>query len=312
VRGARVFSDQGSAGTPVARHDAYPGGGGKKLVLARGLGLLRMDEVLLQLQDRLFQRAYIRALLYHDVPERWGDNFDRQLEYFSRRFSPVSLHDLDRFLHGSWDRKKPGLILSFDDGFRSAHSVVAPRLRQHGFTGWFFVPTDFIDAPPSQQREYAERHRITPLGGAGDARIAMSWEEVRELSREHVVGSHTRTHHRLTEATGETQASEEVRESKRILEERLGHAVQSFSWVGGNEWAYSRGGAAVIRDAGYRFAFMTNSSPIRHATDRFHLQRTHVEANWPLEVVRLQISGVIDVLYLGKRRRVNRLTAAGM
>ncbi len=38
------------------------------------------------------------------------------------------------------------------------------------------------------------------------------------------------------------------------------------------------------------------------------IQRTNLEAAWPLDVVRFQLSGVMDALYAPKRRRVNRLT----
>ena len=36
------------------------------------------------------------------------------------------------------------------------------------------------------------------------------------------------------------------------------------------------------------------------------------EADYPLWLTRFQLSGIMDLLYAGKRRRVNRLTRIGM
>jgi len=64
----------------------------------------------------------------------------------------------------------------------------------------------------------------------------------------------------------------------------------------------------VIRRAGYRFSFMTNNAPLRPGDDPLHIQRTNVEAGWSLDVLRFQLSGVMDLAYAPKRRRVDRLT----
>jgi hypothetical protein len=65
-----------------------------------------------------------------------------------------------------------------------------------------------------------------------------------------------------------------------------------------------------IREAGFEIAFMTNNAPIRPHADLLQLQRTNVEARHDPRFVRLSLSGLYDLLYLPKRRRVNRLTAA--
>jgi len=54
---------------------------------------------------------------------------------------------------------------------------------------------------------------------------------------------------------------------------------------------------------------MTNNAVITPSTCPLQLQRTNIEAEDPLWLVRFQLSGFMDVFYAGKRRRVNRLTA---
>ena len=92
------------------------------------------------------------------------------------------------------------------------------------------------------------------------------------------------------------------------MEKALGCEVPVFCWVGGEEESYSRAAAQLINRAGFGYSFMTNSAVIRPATDSLQLQRTNVEAVYPLWLVRFQLSGFMDLLYMGKRSMVNRLT----
>ncbi len=123
-----------------------------KNMLASSFQALKITPLLLELQQRCIPGGYIRAINYHGVSEDTAGNFERQLAYYAERFTAVSLADLDRFFHlQHWDKKRPGLIISFDDGLSSNYSVAAPLLEKYGFHGWFFVPVDFVAAPPSEQ-----------------------------------------------------------------------------------------------------------------------------------------------------------------
>ena len=70
-----------------------------------------------------------------------------------------------------------------------------------------------------------------------------------------------------------------------------------------------RAARRVVRRAGYRYAFMTNKAPLTAGTDPFQVQRLNIEASWLLDVVRFQLSGVMDILSARERARVSRLTA---
>jgi peptidoglycan/xylan/chitin deacetylase (PgdA/CDA1 family) len=71
--------------------------------------------------------------------------FVDDLDFLAKRYSPITLQDLlDSLYRG---RKLPGnaMLLTFDDGFREMHDVVAPLLLKKGIHATFFVNTDFID-----------------------------------------------------------------------------------------------------------------------------------------------------------------------
>lgn len=264
-----------------------------KLVLAWPLCRTGADRALVAIQRFRLGNAFIRAVNYHGTPAVDADSFRRQLEYYRKRFVPCGQSQLAAFLErGEWDADKPGLIVSFDDGLRTNYEVAAPLLEQYGFVGWFFVPTDFVEA-----------------GRWPDGRPAMSWDDLRELCDRHVVGCHTRTHHRLTATTPDAQLDDEINSAKHVLEAGLRRRVDVFCWVGGEERSYSAAAAQRIDRAGYRFSFMSCSHPVTRETDPLHLHRTHIESSWPLDLVRLQLSGVADWASARKRQRVDRLTA---
>jgi peptidoglycan/xylan/chitin deacetylase (PgdA/CDA1 family) len=83
---------------------------------------------------------------------------------------------------------------------------------------------------------------------------AMTWEMVRDMSRRgFVIGSHTKSHRLLTNEDSAAVA-EEIGDSQRVLDAKLGRAVTSFAYPDG------RFDASVVRavaNGGYRIAFTT-------------------------------------------------------
>ena len=281
--------------------------------LAASFHALRISRLLLALQRFCIPAGHIRALNYHATPEATAENFERQLAFYAQHFTSVSLTDLDSFFRTRrWEKSRPGLILSFDDGLYSNYSVAAPLIEKYGFHGWFFVPIDFVLAPPPEQLRFAQEHKIgTDDAFSHDGRVAMSWVELRDLDRRrHVIGCHTRTHRRMSPDLLDTQLDYEISSGKAVLEEELGHGCDCFCWVGGEEWSYTTAAARIVRKAGYKYAFTTNSFPITRRANRHRLERNNVESRWPLSLASFELSGVQDLRYAPKRRRVARAIEA--
>ena len=138
--------------------------------------------------------------------------------------------------------------------------------------------------------------------------LRLTLDELRALDARHVVGCHTETHRRFTADVPLHELRRETLGARLLLERALGRAVDVFCWVGGDEPSYNAAAAKLIREA-YALSFMTNTAVIRPATSAWQLQRTNIEASDPLWLVRFQLSGLMDLAYAPKRRRVNRLTA---
>tara|TARA_B100001057_G_scaffold488327_1_gene572491 strand:- start:1084 stop:1944 length:861 start_codon:yes stop_codon:yes gene_type:complete len=282
----------------------------KKIILANVICALKIDYLLLALRNFFYKGNYIYAVNYHDTPEIESSTLEQQLIFYKKHFSDVSNSDLDQFFENrKWHKDKPGLILSFDDGLRSNYDVAAPLLEKYGFTGWFFIPTDFPNVQVNEQITFMNNHSISPRVSYYDGRMAMTWNEIQQLDKKHVIGCHSKTHYRMVVSTTKNKLQSEIIESKRILEEKLSHTVNIFCWVGGEELSYSSQAAQTIREAKYKYSFMTNCMPITIHTDPLQLQRNNVETSWSINLVKFALCGIMDILYIPKRKRVNKLTS---
>lgn len=240
---------------------------------------------------------FIRAVNYHDIHDHEKENFEAQLKYYASKFTNVTLEDLNEFLaSGKWKHKKPGLIISFDDGLRSHYETAAPLLEKYGFTGWFFVPSGWV-----VENENSEKADFITT------EASLTREQLLYLDKHHVVGCHTETHCRLSGDLSTEKLHFETLEAKKSLEKLLGHPVKIFCWVGGEEFTYCKTASDFIKQ-GYELSFMTNTAIVRPGTNPLQLQRTNIEAENPLPLVRFQISGLMDLAYYSKRKRVNKLT----
>lgn len=202
------------------------------------------------------EEPILRAVNFHNTPRTRRDEYRAQLLQLGRDYAPVTERDLDQFLvTGHWPKGKPGVIISVYEGYRNGFDVLAPLLEEAGLVGWFFVITEFIKSPPEQQAAYAASHEIDMLTHEyTDGRYALSWEELREIDRRHVVASHARSHVLLSRLDLGQRESEVVG-SQRDFEQHLGHPVRSFVSYGGPPYGEDALTDRLIDQAGYQMVF---------------------------------------------------------
>ena len=107
------------------------------------------------LHHRLLRRSLV-CPVYHisrnDMPVWWNgryaikspQQFERELDLLLELGSPISLDDLLNWQNGGATRPK-GWFLSFDDGYRELHDVIAPILRRKGVPATFFLCSSLVD-----------------------------------------------------------------------------------------------------------------------------------------------------------------------
>jgi len=214
----------------------------------------------------------IPILMYHqiDVPPPSGTPlrglvvspgaFARQMLLLKLLgYRGLSMRDLEPYLTGGKQGRVVGI--TFDDGYQNNLHHALPVLRKHGFTATCYAVSSKIGGTNSwDQGLVAEK----PLMTQADWR---AW-----LAGGMDIGSHTRTHADLNQASTE-QAREEIAGSKRELETTLGCEVRHFCYP------YGRFGAEhsqMAREAGYVTATTTRRGRMHGGDDPMTLRRVLV------------------------------------
>jgi len=178
--------------------------------------------------------------------------FEAQMRYLrDNAFHVVALSSLVADLRGGPVVPARSVVITFDDGWVTQYRDAWPILQHFGFTATFFVFPN-------------------PIGR--DARF-MTWDQLHVLLRAGMtIGSHSRTHPRMTTLTPQS-LRDEVGGSRRALESRMGTAVEFFSYPFGEHPPEVE---AAVRDAGYRAARGFPGGPLNGPEDLWALRSVMV------------------------------------
>ncbi|MET8545410.1 polysaccharide deacetylase family protein [Kitasatospora sp. NPDC004799] len=193
--------------------------------------------------------------MYHSVTAATEDpylitvgpaRFRRQLRWLSARgLRGVSVGELMR---SHREGGAAGLVgLSFDDGYRDFVEEAMPALAEHGFTATVYVVADRLGGYNDWDRQ-------------GPRKPLMTAHQVREAAAAGVeIGSHGLTHRRLAGLAARDLAAQ-VADSRHVLEDLTGGAVDGFCYPYG-----SLDAAAVEAVAGAGYAYGCAVSPGAHS-----------------------------------------------
>jgi peptidoglycan/xylan/chitin deacetylase (PgdA/CDA1 family) len=170
----------------------------------------------------------------------------------------------------------PSFALTFDDGYRSVFEQGLPILEDFNATATLFVTVNLVEkrvAPPWHsndpvlQKEYRDH---------ADSFQPLDWPQLQELVRSNRVriGSHTVNHH-LMGRLSDNQLRRELRDSKTILEDRLGVPVAWFAYPYGVKTygAYSEDTERALREIGYTASCTSEIGRARTGSGPFLLPR---------------------------------------
>ena len=190
------------------------------------------------------------------------DELRRQIAACSRRFESVTAASLADYCRtGIWGGSKPGLLLAFYNGYRNNFTTAAPILDELGMTGWFFVATDFVQLPPEQQPDFCRTHSMNGISGEfSDDRLALSPEELLEMSKRHEICSHTASHRVVfTDQTETAELHREIVGSALQIADWTGRKPVGFCWLRGEQYDTCPAAHPFMQQAGYRFLFGSRS-----------------------------------------------------
>jgi peptidoglycan/xylan/chitin deacetylase (PgdA/CDA1 family) len=237
------------------------------------------------------------VLLYHSVGKSpWALSeklFDLQIQWLAENCKIISL---DHLLDSPVDENELQVALTFDDGYQSLYTTVAPSLIKKNAVATVYLNTGWIGENAASQKK-----SDVSLGHYPDERF-LSWQEVKSLySAGWVIGSHGVNHYNLTQ-TGLAFARNELIESKKSIEKRLNIKCRHFAYTWGK---HSRVLKNAVKQAGYLYAAGAFHGRVPSRPDFLALPRINIEKNYTLDDFINIIRGKWD--YLGVLHRIRGL-----
>ena len=219
------------------------------------------------------QQAQVPILMYHYVSELPPDadsirrdltvlpeNFAAQLDYLAAAgYHTITLSDMYHHFAQGYPLPEKPIVLTFDDGYRDAYTVVFPMLLERGMTGTFFVL-----ATPTH---YESPDYIT-------------WDHMREMSRAGMdIQAHGRDHVDLRNRSNDFLVYQILGIQEAILI-NVGHLPRFFCYPSGQ---YDQDVIAVLKSAGYWGAVTTAHGADHTLAGLFEMPRLRIHGYDTLE-----------------------------
>jgi peptidoglycan/xylan/chitin deacetylase (PgdA/CDA1 family) len=209
----------------------------------------------------------VPILSYHHFAENCKSHlcistsvFDQQMRYLKNEgYRVITMRELLGFMRYRHAIPKKSIVITIDDGYRSAYDIAYPVLKKYGFTAALFIYTDYV----------------------GVSKSAITWDQLREMKTNGFeIGSHTVSHCDLTKKmAGESypdyieRIKREIVDSKQIIDKELEQDTLCFAYP------YSRYNASVLNlceQAGYKIGVTVDRGGNAFFKDPLILDRNQI------------------------------------
>ena len=258
----------------------------------------------------------VPVFMYHHVNSHQGDTvtvtpevFEGQMRFlYESGYQTLRIEELMDYIAGSYSLKRKAAVITFDDGWLDNYLFAVPILREYRINTTVFIVTDRIEhasASTSSLPESIPTHNESKaLLRQGEAsRVSLNWRLIGEMAGTGLVEfySHTKSHRKCS-LLSEHELVEELRESKEIIEKRLGRQCPYLCWPYGD---YSPAAARIAKDAGYRGLFTTLHGVVTVGSDPFAIKRIVVKdkVKWFKNRTTVYTSPLLSMLYLKVKKK---------
>lgn len=205
----------------------------------------------------------VPVLMYHDIIAKrdkssvWFDltveDFKKQIDFIKEnKLHPITLDALYDHLTKATKLPENPIVLTFDDNYQGFYDNAYPLLKAENWPCAMFVHTKYV--------------------GDQTGHPKMTWDTLKLLVAEKLVtiGSHTVTHPADISLLPSDQQEQELKDSKKELEEKLAIKVDYLAYPDGKNNAITQ---VKADETGYKMAFSTDTGMAEESPTIFSVNR---------------------------------------
>ena len=216
------------------------------------------------------------------------------MQWLARNGAVVDLPDL---IAGRWPQSASGLTcaVTFDDGYACVYENALPVLQEFGMSATIYLMTSGISSSVAFSSDSFP-------GLYSDERM-LTWQQVRSLHEQRVaIGSHL-VHHEDMSRLSRMRAEEELRDSKRVIEDRLGATCDRFAYPFSH---FTSEAVQLVGASGYTSAVTALHHRFRQSEqiDPLRIGRVDISGGYSFDDFQVLLRGDWD--FLGGYQRLRR------
>jgi len=226
-------------------------------------------------------------LVYHGVSSKHKACIDSALfkEQMLYLLESYKIFPVDKIVTSKEGQDSPCISITFDDAYVNLIDNALPLLNTHKVPATIYAPTNYL----GKMNEWDASTSI-------DLLPIMDKKDLQDITFQGFhVGSHTKNHKRL-KGMNHNELFSEVADSKKILEDIVGHQVTSFAYPHGGRNDLDERAIHAVRDAGYSTGVTTFFGRHNSLGNRFNLRRIIVWPSDSMEIFKKKLTGYYDWL----------------
>jgi len=237
-------------------------------------------------------RLPIPILLYHAVtrdPPSWLAPWTINPHQFAGHLdalvaadcTPLTVSDLVRITTQGEVLPERPVVVTFDDGFADFATEAVPAMAARSVVSTLYVTTGALIGNGGSRGATSRTLKLPPAP-------MLSWQQLAGLEELGVeIGAHSHTHPQL-DTLPVVAAAEEIVHSRALLEEHMGHHVESFAYPHGYSSPAVR---RVVAQQGFSSAAGVRNRFSAADDDQFCLARLTVRSETSVATIRSWLSG---------------------
>jgi peptidoglycan/xylan/chitin deacetylase (PgdA/CDA1 family) len=216
----------------------------------------------------------VPILSYHNFSESRADKmtvtaaaFEEQMKFLKDKgYHVITLDQLYDFLDFKIQIPKKSVVITIDDGWRSAYDIAFPILKKHGYPATLFVYTALITG----------------------SKTTLNWDLINEMAGQGIdLQCHTRTHRRLTAPTPKESFKEyfeaiekELLDAARTIKMRTNREVRYLAYPFGD---INHLVIALLKKQGYRGGLTVTRAGNAFFVNNYRVNRSMVFGEYNLQ-----------------------------